>query len=264
MKIAIIGCGNMGGAIARGLAGDKAFMGKNSIAVSNRSAAKLDALKAEFPAVSTSTCNRTVVDGADMVILAVKPWLVDTVAEEIKPVANVRQTIVSVAAGVDFSRLQAMFALPDGVPALFRVVPNTAIAIGESMTMVSGCGVSEQQTGEVCSLFDRLGETLLVEERLLDAAMALGSCGTAYALRYVRAAMEAGIELGLYPEQAEKIVAQTVKGAAEILLRGGAHPEAEIDKVTTPGGYTIKGLNRMEECGFSNAVIEGHKASVGK
>ena len=76
--------------------------------------------------------------------------------------------------------------------------------------------------------------------------------------------MEAGIELGLYPEQAEKIVAQTVKGAAEILLRGGAHPEAEIDKVTTPGGYTIKGLNRMEECGFSNAVIEGHKASVGK
>ena len=157
-----------------------------------------------------------------------------------------------------------MFALPDGVPALFRVVPNTAIAIGESMTVVSGCGVSEQQTGEVCSLFDRLGETLLVEERLLDAAMALGSCGTAYALRYVRAAMEAGIELGLYPEQAEKIVAQTVKGAAEILLRGGAHPEAEIDKVTTPGGYTIKGLNRMEECGFSNAVIEGHKASVGK
>ena len=114
----------------------------------------------------------------------------------------------------------------------------------------------------VTDIFNRLGETLVVEERLLDAAMALGSCGTAYALRYVRAAMEAGVELGLYPDQAKKIVAQTVRGAAGLLLARGTHPEEEIDKVTTPGGFTIKGLNRMEACGFSNAVIEGLKASI--
>lgn len=98
----------------------------------------------------------------------------------------------------------------------------------------------------------------------MDAAMALGSCGTAYALRYVRAAMEAGVELGLYPSQAKLIVAQTVKGAAQLLMTNDSHPEEEIDKVTTPGGFTIKGLNRMEACGFTNAVVEGLKASVKK
>ena len=96
----------------------------------------------------------------------------------------------------------------------------------------------------------------------MGAATALCSCGTAYALRYIRAAVEGGVELGLYPDQAKAIVAQTVKGAADMLMTSGEHPEAEIDKVTTPGGITIKGLNRMEACGFSTAVIEGLKASV--
>ena len=168
------------------------------------------------------------------------------------------QIIVSVVAGVPFSHLRELF----GTATLFRVIPNTAIAIGESMTVIADDGAVSGQLAVVTDIFNRLGETLVVEERLLDAAMALGSCGTAYALRYVRAAMEAGVELGLYPGQAKKIVAQTVKGAASLLLARGTHPEEEIDKVTTPGGFTIKGLNRMEACGFSNAVIEGLKASI--
>lgn len=259
MKIAIIGCGNMGGAIARGLAADAVFAQKHIIAVSNRTQPKLDVIKAEHPQIETSTSNCQAATGADIVVIAVKPWLIDSVAEGLKPALTGNQIIVSVVAGVPFSHLRELFGT--SAP-LFRVIPNTAISIGESMTVVASDGANAKESAEVTDIFSRLGETLVVEERLMDAAMALGSCGTAYALRYVRAAMEAGVELGLYPAQAEKIVAQTVKGAASLLLANGTHPEEEIDKVTTPGGFTIKGLNRMEACGFSNAVIEGLKASV--
>ena len=251
MKIAIIGCGNMGGAIARGLAADAVFASEHTIAASNRTQPKLDAIKAEYPQIETSTDNCQAAAAADIVVIAVKPWLIDSVAEGLRPVLTAGQTIVSVVAGELF-----------GTATLFRVIPNTAIAIGESMTVIADDGADSGQLAVVTDIFNRLGETLVVEERLLDAAMALGSCGTAYALRYVRAAMEAGVELGLYPGQAKKIVAQTVKGAASLLLAHGTHPEEEIDKVTTPGGFTIKGLNRMEACGFSNAVIEGLKASI--
>ena len=166
--------------------------------------------------------------------------------------------IVSIAAGVPFSHLQEL--MPGKT--LFRVIPNTAIAIGESMTAVAHNNASVEQQTAIIAIFDRLGKAVMVEERLMGAATALGSCGTAYALRYIRAAMEAGVELGLYPSQAQSIVAQTVKGAACLLIEGGNHPEQEIDKVTTPGGITIKGLNRMEALGFSSAVIEGIKASA--
>lgn len=251
----------MGGAIARGLAADAAFSENNTIAVSNRSQGKLDALKAQYPAVATSTDNCTAVNDADVVVVAVKPWLIDAVAGEVKDAVKEGSLVVSVVAGVPFSHLRELF----GAKApLFRVIPNTAIAIGESMTVVAADGTTEEQDNCVFDMFSRLGATLKIEERLMDAAMALGSCGTAYALRYVRAAMEAGVELGLYPSQAKLIVAQTVKGAAQLLMTNDSHPEEEIDKVTTPGGFTIKGLNRMEACGFTNAVIEGLKASVKK
>lgn len=249
----------MGGAIARGLAANAEFASANTIAVSNRSEGKLTALKADFPDVVTSTDNCDAALGADIVVVAVKPWLIDHVAEGLKSVLIPTQTIVSVVAGVPFSHLHELF----GEAPVVRVIPNTAIAIGESMTIVASDGsAAEAQLTAAMGIFDRLGATILLEERLMDAAMALGSCGTAYALRYVRAAMEAGVELGLYPAQAQKIVAQTVKGAADLLMAHGSHPEEEIDKVTTPGGFTIKGLNRMEACGFTNAVIEGLKASV--
>ena len=255
MKIAIIGCGNMGGAIARGLAADAAFMSNNTIAVSNPSLGKLQAMPS---IVATTTSNSEVVADADIVMIAVKPWLVDRVASAIHQHLERDAIIVSIAAGVPFSHLQEL--MPGKT--LFRVIPNTAIAIGESMTAVAHNNASVEQQTAIIAIFDRLGKAVMVEERLMGAATALGSCGTAYALRYIRAAMEAGVELGLYPSQAQSIVAQTVKGAACLLIEGGNHPEQEIDKVTTPGGITIKGLNRMEALGFSSAVIEGIKASA--
>lgn len=252
----------MGGAIARGLAADAEFAASCALAVSNRTQGKLDALKAEFPAVEVSTDNREVVAGADVVVFAVKPWLIDAVADGLRPALNAGQLMVSVAAGVPFSHLRELFAFPDGTAPLFRVIPNTAISIAESMTAIASDGASAEQQAVVSGIFDRLGASVMVEERLMAAATSLCSCGMAYAMRYMRAAMEAGVELGLYPDQAKRMVAQTVKGAADLLMASGGHPEAEIDKVTTPGGVTIRGLNRMEACGFTNAVIEGHKVSA--
>ena len=112
------------------------------------------------------------------------------------------------------------------------------------------------------NIFNELGEAMLVEEKLIPAGTSLASCGIAYALRYIRAAMEGGVELGFRADDAKRIVMQTLRGAVDILDAGGQHPEVEIDRVTTPGGLTIKGLNAMEAAGFTNSVIEGLRAST--
>jgi pyrroline-5-carboxylate reductase len=113
----------------------------------------------------------------------------------------------------------------------------------------------------VKTVFDAMGQSAVIEERQMTAATALCSCGIAFAMRYVRAATEGGVELGIYAHQAKDYVLQTLRGAVELLEATGNHPEAEIDRVTTPGGITIRGLNAMEAHGFTNAVIQGLKAS---
>ena len=149
-------------------------------------------------------------------------------------------------------------------PAIFRVIPNTAISVGESMTFVAADGATQEQTDVVMGIFNKMGEAMLVNEKLLEVGMILASCGIAFALRYIRAASEGGVELGCPAAQAARIVAATMKGAAELVLQNNSHPEQEIDKVTTAGGITIKGLNEMEHAGFSSAVIRGLKASFNK
>jgi pyrroline-5-carboxylate reductase len=130
------------------------------------------------------------------------------------------------------------------------------------MTFLVPVNAADEQIESVKEMFNAMGQTLVVEERLLSAGTTLASCGLAYAMRYVRAAAEGGVELGFRPNDAKNIVLQTVKGAVELLEANGNHPEAEIDKVTTPGGVTIRGLNEMEHAGFTSAVIRGLKAGV--
>lgn len=305
MKIAIIGAGNMGGAIARGLAqsslssvaapvsspvpasssasstvassasaasfassaadsycpadGPVAFY---ELVVSNPSRQKLEALQTEYPAVQITQSNVEAVRGADLVLLAVKPWKMEEVACELKPVLDYRaQMVASVAGGVGLADLSALFRHNDMLPPLFYVMPNTAVAVRQSMTFVAAQGASEEQTATVVDMFRLLGEAMLVEERLMDGGMALASCGIAFAMRYIRAAMEGGVELGFYPNEAKQIVMQTLSGAVELLRSTGSHPEAEIDRVTTPGGITIRGLNEMEHAGFTDSVIRGLRAA---
>jgi pyrroline-5-carboxylate reductase len=143
-------------------------------------------------------------------------------------------------------------------------MPNTAIAIQESITCISSSNASDTAIKYVEELFSKLGKTANIDEKLMNAATVLGACGTAYAMRYIRANIQGGIEIGFDAKTASLIAAQTVKGAAELLLTTSTHPEQEIDKVTTPKGCTITGLNEMEHQGFSSSIIKGIAASFDK
>lgn len=263
MKIAIIGAGNMGGALARGLA-KGSIVATSDIYVSNPSVAKLEALKSEFPEINVSTSNCEAVAKADMVVIAVKPWKVVEVLDEIKQGMDYsRQAVASMVGGLDIEQLTAWLDNGSGVlPATYLIIPNTAIATMSSMTFIASARSSAVQDSYLLDIFNELGQAMLIEERLIPAATSLASCGIAYALRYIRAAMEGGVELGIRADDAKAIVMQTLRGAADILAANGSHPEAEIDRVTTPGGLTIRGLNAMEAAGFTHSVIEGLRAST--
>ena len=259
MKIAIIGAGNMGGAIARGLSKLCDESVERAIWVSNPSEPKLKALQESVPSIQITTDNREAADRADLVILAVKPWLMEQVCAEI-PWTKERQIVLSVAAGITLEQLKQMTGSSD--KALFRLVPNTAISLSESVNLIASQGASAEEEQLVQGLFEPLGLTMLIPEAKIAAGTAMTSCGIAYALKYIQAAMQAGIELGIYPKDGMKMVAQTLKGAAELILQNeGTHPSVEIDKVCTPGGITIKGINTLEHEGFSSALIKAIKAS---
>lgn len=231
------------------------------ISVANPTAQKLEHFALQGASVTTD--NKTATEGADIVIIAVKPWLVEQVVNELKPVLNyTRQTIITVAAGISGSQFTAWLKKDDAVPQTFIVIPNTAIAVLASMTFIVPVNATADTTTTIKALFDNVGQTMVTDERHLSAGMTLASCGIAYAMRYVRAAAEGGVELGFKADMAKDIVLQTMKGAVELLQANGNHPEAEIDKVCTPGGLTIRGLNEMEHAGFTSAVIRGLKAGV--
>ena len=260
MTLGVIGAGNMGGAIVRGLL-NAGCIREEDVTATASGDAHLAALKQEHPAIHTAHDNR---DAArcHLVVIAVKPWLVEKVLGEIGDVLQPgRQMLLNVAAGISFSQFYAWLPEACREMPLFRFIPNTAISIGESMSLFAATHATQDQIDLVLNMFRCLGGVMLLPEEKMAAGTALTSCGIAYALRYVRAAVEGAVEMGFPAAEATRMVAQTVKGAAELLLKNQSHPEAEIDKVTTPGGITIKGLNAMEAEGFTAAVIAGLKAS---
>ena len=259
MKIAIIGAGNMGGAIARGLA-KGSIIKEEDICVSNPSNGKLEALKADFPSMQVANNNVEATKDADIVLLAVKPWYVEQVVKELQLDAE-RQMLVSVAAGISFEQFECWVGEK---MTFFRVIPNTAISQLESMTLIASHHASKEQEQLMLDIFNEMGVAMLIPEKQLAATTALTSCGIAYVLKYIQAAMQAGIELGVYPKDAQRMVAQSVKGAASLILNNDTHPSVEIDKVTTPGGITIRGINELEHEGFSSAVIKAMKVSCVK
>lgn len=260
MTIGIIGAGNMGGAIAEGLAASKCIAA-GDICVSDVMQEHLDHLKSLFPEMQTTSNNIKSAE-ADIVLVAVKPWLVEMIMREIGHTLNPqKQILIVVAAGVSFEKIYSYLPGDDNLIPCFRLIPNTAISLQESMSLFSAANTSDEQNKLILDMFRHLGEVMMIPEDKMSAGTALTSCGTAYALRFIRASVEAAVEMGFYPAQATEMVAQTVKGAAELLLKNKTNPETEIDKVTTPGGITIKGLNEMEAAGFTNAVIKGLKAS---
>ena len=260
MKITIIGAGNMGGAIARGFAAKNVFAAKD-ITCCDRSDATLEALKKDVPGIGTSKDNAKAVKGADIVLFAVKPWIMPSAVEEVKEALDYnKQFIISIAAGVGTEKLAELFSKNGELPQIVYLIPNIAVEVGAGVFFYCTANAGKEKLELVQNLFGQVGFAKQVEEKQMTAGTALASCGIAYVFRYIRANVEGGVEMGFYPKDAQEIVLGTIKGAVELLLAHGSHPEQEVDKVTTPGGITIKGLNAMEEAGFTNAVIKGLKA----
>lgn len=261
MKISVIGVGAMGGTLVEGLL-QIPEINPSDITVSDPSEKAVN--RFAHSGVSLSTDNGAAALGADIVVVVVKPWLVEQVLTNMRDALNLKeQIIIIIAAGVPSSSIKEWLDQDNGIkPRLFLAIPNTAIAVRESMTFVVPVDASPEDTRTIADLFSQLGHCMVTEERLLAAGTTLASCGIAYAMRYVRASVEGGVEIGFKAKEAEQIVLQTVKGAVSLLQATGEHPEAAVDKVTTPGGVTIKGLNEMEHAGFTSAVIRGLKAGM--
>ncbi len=257
-KIAIIGGGNLGSAIAEGLLKSK-FCKATDIVITKRNTATLKQL--ESRGVKVTSVNSEAVSRSEIIILAVKPYQVSEVLNSFKKELSSKHILVSVVTGVLIKDLEA--TIEKKLP-IFRAMPNTAIAIQQSMTCLSFNNAAATHTSFITKLFSALGKVAVINENLMDAATVLGACGTAYAMRYIRANIQGGIEIGFDAATASLIAAQTVKGAAELLLEKGTHPEQEIDKVTTPKGCTIAGLNEMEHQGFSSSLIKGIATSYNK
>ena len=253
MKVHIIGGGNLGVSIAIGIA---KFSQNNQVTVTRRNTASI--LQLEKLGITVSSDNTHQIQEADFIILTIKPYQVDTVLAEILPVIS-NKIIASAVSGLDIETLQNK---TNQSHPIVRIMPNIAAQFGESATCISFREKDKEQAQNIIALFQDLGTAPIIDEKLMDAATVLGACGTAYALRYVRASMQAGIEIGFDSQTALAIAAQTVKGAAQMLLEEKVHPEQLIDRVTTPQGCTIVGLNEMEHHGFSSSLIKGIKTSL--
>ncbi|MFV0541147.1 MAG: pyrroline-5-carboxylate reductase [Aestuariibaculum sp.] len=257
MKIAIIGIGNLGSSIANGLIKGEMF---STLYLSNRNIAKIDFFKA-IDNVMVTTNNALAIEQSDMVIFALQPKHMDKVLQNVAHKITNKQVVVSVAAGVDIARIENIIGNDKSI---IRVMPNTAISIGKSMTCIAPNKNAEDKVDLVKNVFNELGTTMVISEDLVQAATVICASGIAFWMRLVRATTQGAIQLGFEAEQAHELATQTCYGAASLLLESGRHPEQEIDRVTTPSGCTIEGLNAMEHKGLSSALIQGIVASFEK
>jgi len=264
--IAILGAGNIGRALARGLV-DHGDLSPAQIHLTRRHLAPIDDLAAEgFPCTSD---NHAAVAAAGLIILAVEPRQLAGLVSSLAPVLDpARHVLVSIVSGVPVATVREALGRTD-VP-LVRAMPNTAAALGESMTCLARDGLAPSRGEDdpaleaANELFERIGSTLVIDEELMTPATALTACGIAFFLRAIRAASQGGIEIGFHPTDALRLAAQTALGAASLVSNSGDHPERAIDAVTTPRGCTIAGLNEMEHRGFSSAIIRGIVTSAAK
>ncbi|HED05748.1 MAG TPA: pyrroline-5-carboxylate reductase [Ignavibacteria bacterium] len=257
--VAILGAGNIGLSIADGLVSSKLY-NSNNIYLTRR---KIESLK-EYTenGFKVTIDNQQAVKESDIIIIAVQPRQLNGLIEEIKKNINIeKHLVISIVSGVS---IKAMKELLGGSVNVIRAMPNTAIAIKESMTCLSAETKTNGALKIAKTIFDSVGKTLIIDEDLMVPATALCACGIAFFLRAIRAASQGGIEIGFHSEEALTMAAQTAKGAASLILDMGSHPESEVDKVTTPRGCTISGLNQLEHNGFSSALIKGIITSADK
>ncbi len=255
--VLVLGAGNIGSAMARGIAA-----GGTRVVLYNRSSGRLKAF-GNFPGVTvTVSLDEAMAAAPRMVLLCVETDGVSELLGAMAPALKRQRTIVGSCAAVPTIR-DIRAALDDTAEAsgIVRILPNIAASKGAGVNLVAADGLTQDEMDAVLRVIGHTGQSFIVPERLFGTAMSLSSCGIAFALRYVRAQVEAAVALGLSPELATGICAATLAGTSA-MLGDGVHPEVLVDRVTTPGGLTIRGLNSMEDAGFTRAVIAGVTAAV--
>ena len=257
MRIAIIGTGNLGASIARGLI-------THGLASHLLLTKKKPGSLKEFEGIQGVSCtgnNREAALQAEVILIAVQPRQLEEVLGELSEVLLPEQLVISTVTGYSIARMED--SLGKAQP-IMRAMPNTAIAVGRSMTTLCGNPAASSLTEKATSIFNCLGQTLLIAEDKMQAATVICASGIAFWMRLIRATTQGAIQLGFDATEAHEMAVQTCYGAASLLKDSGNHPEAEIDKVTTPMGCTIEGLNEMEFQGMSASLIRGMKASFDK
>ena len=257
-KIAIIGAGNLGLSLVKGLVQSKKYT-PDQFNLSRRRIEKLQKMKDE--GFNIFNDNPKAIQNSKIIIIGVLPQKINEILSELKPHLKKDQLIISLVSGVEINDI--ITAIGDENP-IVRAMPNTAISIRESMTCISTLHKWESYLKSTVEIFNQVGETSIINEEKMTSATALCACGIAFFLRAIRAASQGGNEIDFHSSEALKMAAQTAKGAAALLLKNNSHPEDEIDKVTSPKGCTIAGLNEMEHNGFSSAFIKGIKVSSEK
>lgn len=258
-KIAIIGGGNIGLSIAKGI-NKSGLMDAKNIFITRRNIDVIEEFKTQGFVVTKN--NKDAVKNSEVIILAVQPQQLNELFAEIKnDLIPGKHIIISVVSGASINSIKSHIKKKVDV---VRAMPNTAIAIQESMTCLSAENKNNLSLKIAEQIFNQVGKTLIIDEELMIPATALAACGIAFFLRAIRAASQGGIEIGFHSEEALLMASQTAKGAAALLLQAESHPEKEVDKVTTPRGCTISGLNQMEHSGFSSALIKGIVTSAEK
>jgi pyrroline-5-carboxylate reductase len=256
-RLAVIGGGRMGEAIVAGLVGSGSLV-PSQIAVADPNEARRSQLASEH-GVAVFSDGIAAVSGADTVILAVKPQVIDAVAQALAPALK-DAVVVSIAGGVTCARLESM--LPPGT-AVIRVMPNTPALVGSGMSIVSGgAEATPEQVARVAALFGCVGTVVILDEHLQDACTAISGCGPAYMALVIDALARAGVREGLSRDTAQMLALATMRGTVDLIEKTGQHPGAVIDAVSSPGGSTIAAVNELEVHGVRAAFAAAVRAAV--
>lgn len=250
-KVAIIGAGNIAEALVSGLL-HKGVLSPSQIFATDVSADRLQLFKTRYQ-VRVGADNAEAAKWADIIILCVKPQVLDEVMDGLKVPSRSERLVISVAAGVPISKVQAGFHAKTPV---IRVMPNTPSIVLEGATAIAGGpGVSDQHLELGKAIFEAVGKVVVVEESHIDTITGLSGGGPAYVYVFIEALADGGVKMGLSRSVAQLLAAQTVLGAAKMVLESGEHPGALKDRVASPGGTTIAGLHSLEEGKFRGTVM---------
>ena len=257
MKVAIIGAGSLGQSIAKGLLINNVV---SALYLTKRNTDSLSKFN-EYKEVVLTSDNREAVKNADILIFAVQPRHFNRILESIQPLLNDNHVLISVITGYSIAKIETIVGANTDI---IRSMPNTAASVGQSMTCLSSNTKGKEKVELAKTIFNSLGVSMEIPEEQLQAATVICASGIAFWMRLIRATTQGAIQLGFEADEAHKLAMQTCFGAASLLNESGNHPEAEIDRVTTPGGCTIEGLNEMEHQGLSSSLIKGINKSFDK